>query len=121
MMTHQIRLESIVWVKAKKKKLPTSQIEHTNLELNFEVRSVIPPTYAFQRRYLGYFGMEHKVKGSRCAQTDTSKLMIWYAVSPCRTTLIKAVVLAAEPEIESPKFDFKHYQGDCEAGFQATL
>lgn len=34
---------------------------------------------------------------------------------------IEAVVLAAEPEIESPEFDFKHDQGDREAGFQATL
>jgi 2'-phosphotransferase len=33
----------------------------------------------------------------------------------------EAVVLAAEPEIESPEFDIKHDQGDREAGFQATL
>jgi hypothetical protein len=85
---------------------------------------VIPPKYAFQRRYLGYFGMEHKMRGSRCAQTDTSKLMIWYdafshlLAEPC---ILKLVVLAAEPEIEIPEFDVRYGQGAREAGFQATL
>ena len=35
--------------------------------------------------------------------------------------LLELFVLAAEPEIESREFDFKHDQGDREIGFQATL
>lgn len=63
-------------------KLPTkpskinNQMRNINLELNSEVRTTIPTTSASQRRYLGYFDMEHRVKDSKYAQTDTSKLTI---------------------------------------------
>ena len=40
---------------------------------------------------------------------------------PAKPCTLKKSLLAAEPEIESPEFDFKHDQRDRETGFQATL
>ena len=45
-----------------------NQMKNIDLELDSEVRTTIATTSPFQRRYLGYFDMGHKVKDSKYAQ-----------------------------------------------------